>query len=115
MAVDRNYLLILTSAEIGVGVADLGSRLTELFLANLIQDDVQPAKVLFLNSAIFLTTEGSHVLESLQQLGEGGTELVSCITCLEYFNRRDKVAVGIEGNMKETVHALGAYSKVVTL
>ena len=115
MAVDNNYLLVLTSAEIGVGVADLGSRLTELLLKSLIQDEVQPAKVLFLNSAIFLTTEGSHVLESLRTLTEGGTELISCITCLEYFNRRDKVAVGIEGNMKETVHALGAYSKVVTL
>lgn len=115
MAVDPNYLLVLTSAEIGVGVADLGSRLTELFLKNQLHDEVRPAKILFLNSAIFLTTEGSHVLESLEALAEGGTELVSCITCLEYFNRREKVAIGVEGNMKETLQALGEFSKVVTL
>lgn len=115
MAVDSNYLLVLTGAEIGVEMADLGSRLNELFLKSLAQAEVKPAKVIFLNTAIFLTTEGSHVLEPLEVLAAGGTELVSCITCLEYFNRRDKLAVGVEGNMKQTVEAIGAYSKVVTL
>jgi hypothetical protein len=115
MATDPDYLLVLTSAEIGASVADLGAQLTDLFLKSLASEGGFPAKIIFLNSAVFLTTEGSHVLESLGDLAEGGTELVSCITCLEYFNRRDRVAVGVEGNMQDTVHALAAYRKVVTM
>ncbi len=115
MSVNSDFLILLTSAEIGDGVADLGARLTELFLRSLAAADERPAKILFLNTAVFLTTEGSLVLEPLEELARGGTELVSCITCLEYFNRRKRLAVGVEGNMQDSVHAVTTYGKVVSL
>ena len=42
--------------------------------------------MIFLNSAIFLTTEGSPHLDVLRELEAGGTRLVSCITCLIYMD-----------------------------
>ncbi|MEN8150815.1 MAG: hypothetical protein ABFS86_13410 [Planctomycetota bacterium] len=115
MAIDNDFLVVLTSNEIGVGEADLGEKLTELFLKSLGGNDVRPAKILFLNSAIFLTTEGSHHLDALRALEEGGTELVSCITCLTYHGRMERLEVGQRGDMKGTVADMTAHARVVTL
>lgn len=115
MPIDPDSLLVLTGNEIGHGPADLGEKLTALFLKTLAASEKRPAKILFLNQAIFLTTEGSPVLESLRKLEADGTELVSCITCLTYFDRMEKVVVGRRGDMKGTVADLGVYARVVTL
>ena len=115
MTIDPQFLVLFRSAEIGAGEADLGAKLTDLFLKNLAAGEVLPAQMIFLNSAIFLTTEGSGVIEPLRALEERGTRIVSCITCLEYHGRMKKIRVGEAGNMKETVAALTAHSKVVTL
>ena len=45
--------------------------------------------MIFLNSGVFLTTQGSPVADKLRKLEERGTEISSCITCLTYFDRMD--------------------------
>jgi hypothetical protein len=115
MAIDKDWLLVLTGSEIGQGEMDLGAKLTELFFKVLPASDALPARILFLNTAIFLTTEGSPILDELRALEEAGTEIVSCITCLTYFDRMERVAVGERGDMKNTVASIGAFRKVVTI
>jgi hypothetical protein len=115
MTIDPNWLLVLTSSEFGTGSTDLGATLTDLYLKNLVAAETRPAKILFLNSAIFLTTEGSAVVEPLKTLEDGGTALVSCITCLTYHGRMEKVVVGARGDMKGTVADMVAHAKVVTV
>jgi hypothetical protein len=115
MSIDPNWLLVLTSSEIGMGAVDLGAKLTDLYLKTLAGEETRPARILFLNSAIFLTTEGSSVVDHLRALEEGGTELISCITCLTYHDRMEKVVVGTRGDMKGTVAEISAHAKVVTL
>jgi hypothetical protein len=115
MGIDRDFLVVLTGTEIGVGQVDLGERLTELWLKSLAAAETRPAKIIFLNSAVFLTTKGTPHLEALQSLEAQGTRLVSCITCLTYHERMGKVVVGERGDMKGTVADMTAYRKVVTL
>lgn len=115
MTIDPHFLILFRSAEVGAGESDLGAKLTELLLKNLAASEVLPAQMIFLNSAIFLTTEGSGVIGQLKVLEDRGTRIVSCITCLEYHARMEKIQVGEAGNMKDTVAALTAHSKVVTL
>ena len=115
MTIDKDFLVLFRSAEIGAGEADLGAKLTELFLKNLAASEVLPAQLIFLNSGVFLTTQGSGVLPSLKALEERGVRIVSCSTCLEYHRRMERILVGEAGNMKETVAAITAHSKVVTL
>jgi hypothetical protein len=114
MAVDPDLLNLFTSAELGQGEADLGARLTELYLGCLAEAEVRPARAIFLNSAVFLTTDGSPVLDELRRLEEGGTEIMSCITCLTYHDRMEKVAVGSRAGMRETVEAVHRFPKVVS-
>jgi len=115
VAIDSDLLFVLTSNEIGSGPSDLGERLTELLLESLAGAETRPARIIFLNSAVLLTTEGSPYLPVLRKLEESGTELISCITCLTYHDRMDAVAVGERGDMKGTVADLTGYRTVVTL
>jgi hypothetical protein len=115
MTIDPDLLLVLTSNEIGSGPSDLGERLTELFLKCLAGAGTRPAKMIFLNSAIFLTTEGTPHLELLRRIEAGGTAVVSCITCLTYHDRMERVVVGARGDMKSTVADMTAFRRVVTV
>lgn len=115
MAVDKDLLLMITSSEIGTGEVDLGARLTDLLFKVLSESEKRPARIIFLNAGVLLTTEGSPIADQLKALEEGGTEIVSCITCLTYFDRMEKVIVGRPGDMKDTVDALLTYGKVVSL
>ena len=115
VGIDSDLLVVLTSNELGNGEADLGERLTELWLTQLAAADTRPAKIIFLNSAIFLTTEGTPYVEILRALEERGTELVSCITCLTYHDRMERLVVGERGDMKSTVADMTAYARVITL
>jgi hypothetical protein len=113
--VDRDWLVVLTSAELGQGSADLGEKLTGLWLKCVAAGERLPARVLFLNSAVFLTTEGTPHAELLRGLEERGTELVSCITCLTYHDRMERIVVGTAGDMKGTVADMASFAKVTTM
>jgi len=115
MSIDKDFVLMITSSEIGVGEQDLGAKLTELFLNVFSESQQRPAKMIFINSGVLLTTQGSPVIDKLRKLEEQGTEISSCITCLTYFDRMEKVVVGKRSDMKDTVNALTSFRKVVTL
>jgi hypothetical protein len=114
MAIDSNFLLVITSPALGEGEADLGAKLTDLLFKVFADSETLPHKIIFLNAGIFLTTEGSPVEEDLKAIEERGVTLSSCITCLTYFDRMEKVVVGKRSDMKDTVKSLAQYKKVIT-
>jgi selenium metabolism protein YedF len=114
MEIDKEFVLVITSATLGEGEPDLGGKLVESFFQVLSDWEHKPARVIFINSGVFLTTEGSPIVESLRRLEESGTEILSCTTCLTYFDRLSKILVGRSGNMKETVDSVVSHKKVVT-
>jgi len=83
------------------------------FLNVLLESGELPARIISMNSGVFLTTEGSPVLGILKRYEEQGTEILSCGTCLEYYGRSDRLCVGRATNMKETVNALLNFKKVL--
>jgi len=114
MEIDKEFVLVITSATLGEGEPDLGGKLAESFFEVLSDSEHKPARVIFINSGVFLTTEGSPIVESLRRLEESGTEILSCTTCLNYFDRLNKILVGRSGNMKDTVNSVVNHGKVVT-
>ena len=62
-----------------------------------------------------LVVEGSPVIDLLKQLESKGVLLISCLTCLNYYNLAEKVAVGVIGGMPDIVAAQWRASKVITL
>jgi selenium metabolism protein YedF len=113
MIVDNDLLLILKSSGLGAGEPDLGEKLLQTFLKMLVESDTAPARIICINSGIFLTTEGSPVLEIMRELERHGTRILSCSTCLDYYGRKEKLLVGQPTNMKDTVGALLNFKKVL--
>lgn len=91
--------IIISSKTLGKGDDKLGEILMKTFIYTLSERDVRPKTIFFVNSGVFLTTEGSPVVEELKKLIEGGTEIYSCGTCLDFFNLKDNLVVGKIGNM----------------
>lgn len=115
MALNEELLLVIDSSGMGDGEPDLCEKLLEAFLNTLLESGDLPAKIICMNSGVFLTTEGSSVLDTMKRYEEQSTEILSCGTCLDYYGRRDKLAVGKPTNMRDTVEALLRFKKVLRL
>jgi selenium metabolism protein YedF len=115
MIIDDELMIVFKSSGIGDSQPDLGETLMSLFLNQVFESGMAPSKMVFMNTAIFLTTEGSKYTELLKKFEEAGTEILSCGTCLDYFGRKEKVMVGKSTNMKETARAMLSFKKVITL
>jgi selenium metabolism protein YedF len=113
MPVNKDILLILKSSVLGDSEPDLGETMMEKFLQVLYESDELPAKIICMGTAVFLTTSGSRFNSILKKFQDRGSEVLSCCTCLEYYNRMDKLKVGTPTNMKETVGALLSFKKVI--
>ena len=105
--------LYLSSDKMGEGEPALGQKLLAVFLEKLAASDVQVDTVGCVNNGIFLTTEGSTVLESLQKLEERGARIVSCGTCLDHHNRRDLLKIGEIGSMDGTVAIMATAERII--
>jgi hypothetical protein len=81
----------------------------------LLESGEIPDRMIFMNSGIYLTTEGSSVLDILRSFEQKGAVILSCTTCLDYYNRRDKLLIGEPTNMKDTVDTILEYDKVFTV
>lgn len=106
---ERQTILIKTSF-LGIGDDSLGSTLMKGFIFTLTQSKPLPKKVMFLNSGVKLTTENEETVKNLQILEKEGTEIVSCGTCLDFYNLKDKLKVGSVGNMYDIVDSLNQSS-----
>jgi selenium metabolism protein YedF len=114
-SISDSYVVLITSQTLGEGDDKLGSILMKSFLNTLWDNDNPPVKILFLNSAVKLTCEGSDALDTLKLLSESGIDLVSCGTCLAFYEITEKLEVGHAGNMYEVVESLLGSTKVIKI
>ncbi|WP_321315257.1 sulfurtransferase-like selenium metabolism protein YedF [Halarcobacter sp.] len=98
--------VFLKSNKIGEG--ELGSILINGFLKAMTEQENLPEKIICVNSAVLLTTskDEDEVLNSLKELEQKGVKILSCGTCLDYYNVRDELKVGLPGNALDTVETL---------
>jgi intracellular sulfur oxidation DsrE/DsrF family protein len=75
----------------------------------------KPSAICFYTEGVKLVCEDSSVIPSLQLLQGMGVRLVVCGTCLEYFNLRERVAVGEVGGMNDIAGLLLGADHVVTV
>lgn len=109
---EEGYIVVLPADRIGEGNDELGRTLMKSFLFSLTEQEVLPKKVLFYNSAAFLTAEDSPVLQDLKALEEEGVEILTCGICVEFYGLKGKVAVGEITNMYRIVELQRTYKTV---
>ena len=69
--------------------------------------------MLFYNGGATLTCEGSDSLEDLKLLKSQGVEIMTCGTCLDYYQLKEKLAVGSVTNMYAIVEAMDGADRII--
>jgi selenium metabolism protein YedF len=111
----EDVAILITSRYFGQGDEELGKILMRSFLYTLTELNGRVKNIIFMNSGVFLTTEGSEVLEILQSLSQEGVEILSCGTCLDFYGLKDKLAVGDVTNMYTATDILSRAGRSITL
>jgi len=95
----KDLTIAIGSNKMGNGEEELGKILMKSFIYTVKETAPYPANILFYNTGVYLTCEGSPVLDELKALTEEGVEILSCGTCLDYYHLKEKLEVGGVSNM----------------
>jgi selenium metabolism protein YedF len=109
----KNTVVAIGSDKMGEGNEELGKVLLKGFIYALTQLDTLPDTMLFYNGGAKITTEGSDSLEDLKSLEAQGVEILTCGTCLNYYNLSDQLKVGSVTNMYAIVETLSNADKIL--
>lgn len=112
---DERYTLAFSSDKMGKGDDDLGDILVKSFMYTVTETKPLPNTILFYNGGVKLTVEGSPVLEDIKKLEKEGVEIISCGTCLDFFNLKEKLGVGTISNMYTIYENLSQADKTLVI
>ena len=87
--------------------------LMKAFVFALSQQETLPDTILCYNGGVKLTCEGSESLEDLKGMAARGVEIMSCGTCLNFYDLKEKLAVGEVTNMYVIVEKMSGADRVV--
>ncbi len=105
----------ITTNSLGQGSPDLGQVLIKSLFTTLAEMVPPPAALLFLNTGVYLTCEGSNVIGLIEKMHNAGTRVLSCGTCLDYYKLKDKLKIGTVSNMFEINSWLSGPHKTITI
>lgn len=111
----EDTIILITKDRLGEGSDELGALLMNSYLYTLTEILPYPTGIIFLNGAVKLTIKGSEALEHIRVLESNGVEILSCGTCLDYFELNDQLAVGSVSNMYTIVEKLNRTDNIITL
>ena len=111
----QDVVVLIGSNAMGSGAEELGKILIKGFLYSLTELANPPKSVIFFNSGAYLTIEGANTLDDLKLLENKGVEVVTCGTCINYYELQDELAVGKIVNMYEITEKLAAAGHVISI
>lgn len=95
----KKTVVVIASDKMGSGKEELGSILMKGFLYALAGLEELPSTLLFYNSGVRLTCSPAETIGDLKELEARGVEILSCGTCLDYYQLKDSLAAGSITNM----------------
>jgi selenium metabolism protein YedF len=105
--------IVFSSDKMGRGDDELGAILMKAFIHTLLTPDVMPSRLVFYNSGVLLTAEGSGVTDDLQILKDKGIEILICGTCVNFYNIGDKIKTGTISNMYDILSTMNNSSRLI--
>ncbi len=113
MAAPTVFLITKT----GLGYADpaLQDIMLHNFLRTLADRDPASFQLVFYTEGVKLVADDSPALVELSALEAKGVTLLACGTCLDFFQLRERLAVGRISTMGEIVEVFGQAERVVTV
>jgi len=102
----KKIVVYINSNLLGGGDEDLGSFLMKAFLKTLLDLETKPYRLILVNSGVQLASEGSKVLGIMEALSEKGVEILSCGTCIDFYELKGKMRVGAITNMYDIIQSM---------
>ncbi len=103
----------VTSSAMGAGDDELGALLMRSFLKTQAQLERTPDAIIFYNDGVKLCCEGSLLLDDLRSLEAAGIEIITCGTCLNFFELAKNLRVGRVTDMLEIASRLADAGSIV--
>lgn len=91
--------IFISSDKMGKGNDELGEVLIKGFIYTLTESKPYPKHIILVNGGVKLSTENEATIENLKILEQSGVEILSCGTCLDYYELKEKLQVGSITNM----------------
>ena len=113
-AVSGPFVIVCAEDKMGRGNDELGSVLMRAFLHTLCLQKEKPDVMIFYNTGVKLTLQGSETLDDLKELATAGIEILVCGTCLNYFDVKDKLGVGVVSNMYDIAGTMSKAGRLLT-
>ena len=111
----KRIMVMCATDRIGFGDDDLGLKLMINFLRTLGELGGELWRLVFVNSGVKLTIDGSEVLEDLKNYENEGLKVLVCGTCLDHFSILERKQVGETTNMLDIVIAMQLADKVISI
>lgn len=94
-----NRVILMTKDYLGEGSEELGRNLMKTFWVCMVEADVKPSKIYFINSSVKMVTNDSVHLENIKELADLGVEIAACGICLDFYGVKEELGVGSITNM----------------
>ena len=101
-----NRVILMTKDYLGEGSEELGRNLMKTFWVCMVEADVKPSTIYFINSSVKMVVNDSVHLENIKKLADLGVEIAACGICLDYYGLKDQVGVGSITNMYAITDAI---------
>lgn len=108
------FVIVCAEDKMGRGNDELGSVLMRAFMHTIAGQAQKPDVMIFYNTGVKLTLQGAETLEDLKELAAAGVEILVCGTCLNYFEVKDKLGVGVVSNMYDIAGIMSKAGRLLT-
>ncbi|WP_366923533.1 sulfurtransferase-like selenium metabolism protein YedF [Metallumcola ferriviriculae] len=111
---EKTAVMLFGDNVLGSGERELGEVLIKSYFYTLVENDTKPRVLMFINQGVYLTCESSPVLSHLLALEKAGVEVLSCGTCLDFYQLKEKLCVGTVTNMYTILENLMNAERAIT-
>lgn len=109
----HDYVVVIKSTTMGDGDPELGRILMRAFVNSLKDADRLPSSILLYNEGVRVALNGSDTADTLRELEDRGVAILVCGTCVDFYDVKDRLAVGMISNMYKITKLLGEAGHVV--
>lgn len=111
----ENSCVFISSDKIGEGDIELGKILMKGFVYTLTETKPYPKYIILVNSGVNLSTGNEDTIENLKKLENFGVEIVSCGTCLDFYNLKESLKVGRVSNIYDILEIMKNTDKTISI
>ncbi|MBX9686120.1 MAG: sulfurtransferase-like selenium metabolism protein YedF [Candidatus Obscuribacterales bacterium] len=106
-------VLFITRETLGEGDAEFGKTLLGVFLQSMYESGHKPRAILLSNSGVKLLSSSSSSKKVLEDFKAGGSEVLACGLCVEFYGLKAEIATEQITNMFAICEYLNAADKLI--